>query len=216
MSTTEIAPPRNLGFDSAGLRMSPEEFDAVDAWDRQYRYELVDGVVVVNPLPSDAQADPNELLGFLLSSYRFNNPNGSLLNKTSQERYIRVRRGRRIADRVVWVGCKHRPVSDYDTPSIAIEFVSSGKRNRDRDYNEKSREYLDAGVEEYWIFDRFTRTMTVHRKSSSGIQSDVLKEDATFQCDLLPGFELSVKMILDEADAAAEAEEQKKRQENQA
>ncbi len=33
----------------AGMRMSPEEFDAVEEWDEDYNYELVEGVLVVVP-----------------------------------------------------------------------------------------------------------------------------------------------------------------------
>jgi len=38
----------------AGMRMSPEEFDAVEEWDEDPIYELVEGVpVVVAPVAGD-------------------------------------------------------------------------------------------------------------------------------------------------------------------
>lgn len=50
-----LAPPASdeliLGPDCNGLRMTLEEFDAVEDYDEDYMYELVNGVVVVNPLP---------------------------------------------------------------------------------------------------------------------------------------------------------------------
>lgn len=215
MSTIEIAGLRYIGPDSAGLRMTPEEFDAIDEFDANLCYELVDGVVVVNPPPSDAQADPNDILGYFLHHYRFTHVNGSVLSKTSTERYVRVRNGRRIADRLIWVGFESRPVSNYDTPTIAIEFVSPGKRNHERDYVAKSNEYLDAGVLEYWIFDRFTESMTIHRRSDSGVETTLLDRNAICRTGLLPGFEFPVAAVIDEANAAAEAELKKKQEEKQ-
>src|SRR5208337_602516 len=47
-------------------------------------------------------------------------------------------------------------------------FVSEGKRNRPRDYHEKRTEYLAAGVREYWINDRFARTLTACRSDKPG------------------------------------------------
>ena len=46
-------------------------------------------------------------------------------------------------------------------PAIVVEFVSKRHRDRVRDYEEKRRQYLAIGVQEYWIIDRFQRIMTV-------------------------------------------------------
>lgn len=221
MSTVSLPPPVtsteavSLSSDSAGLRMSPREFDAIEEFEEGYRFELVDGVVVVSPVPGDGQADPVDILGYLLNTYRFTHPEGSALSKTASERYVRVEDGRRLADRLVWVGFGRRPVSRYDTPTIAIEFVSAGKRNWTRDYETKRDEYAAAGVKEYWIFDRFARTMTIYTASDSGIDTAVLQEDETYRTELLPGFELPVKRILDEAQDAADAENQARLKEEQ-
>src|SRR5438105_4312342 len=59
-----------LGPELAGTLMTPEEFDAVEEYDEEYRYELIHGVLVVNPIPSEAEVDPNEELGHLLRSYQ--------------------------------------------------------------------------------------------------------------------------------------------------
>jgi hypothetical protein len=41
MSTVSQPQDLALGPDSAGLLMTPEEFDAVEEYDENYRYELV-------------------------------------------------------------------------------------------------------------------------------------------------------------------------------
>ena len=40
---------RRIGLESAGLPMTPAEFDAFENWDEDYRYELVHGVLIVTP-----------------------------------------------------------------------------------------------------------------------------------------------------------------------
>ena len=82
MSVTQVLSPPKLGPASAGVLMTPEEFDLVDEWDENYRYELIKGVLVVSPLPLEQEADPNELLGYLLRRYRDDHPQGSALDKT--------------------------------------------------------------------------------------------------------------------------------------
>ena len=78
MSTAEIPIQIALDANSNGLRFTPDEFDDVTEYDPNYRYELIDGVVVVNPIPSEAEADPNETLGVFLGIYRRQHPGGGV------------------------------------------------------------------------------------------------------------------------------------------
>lgn len=198
-----IASLPRLDFGSAGARMTPEEFDAVEDWDDSYTYELIGGVLVVSPIPSEAEASPNEQLGFLLRLYAETHPQGSSLDETLPERYIRTH-NRRRADRVICAGLGRRPDPKADIPTIAVEFVSPGKRNWLRDYIEKRDEYLAAGVMEYWVIDRFRRTMTVHSRTPTGPAEVVVPETGTYHTDLLPGFELPLARLLAAADRWAD------------
>ena len=47
MSIAPEMAPVVLTAGLAGILMTPEEFDAVEEWDEDYRYELVQGVLVV-------------------------------------------------------------------------------------------------------------------------------------------------------------------------
>ncbi|MGO9467146.1 MAG: hypothetical protein ACLQVF_23635 [Isosphaeraceae bacterium] len=62
---SQLSPPRKLklGLASAGMLMTPEEFDAVTRYDERYRYELIKEVLVVTRLPAEAESDPNDELG---------------------------------------------------------------------------------------------------------------------------------------------------------
>ncbi|MBI2480187.1 MAG: Uma2 family endonuclease [Planctomycetia bacterium] len=165
--------PLQLGPDANGMLISPDEFDSAEC-ERGWRYELIRGVLIVTPAPLEEERDPNEELGFLLR--------------------------RRRADRVIWTGLGRRPKRG-EVPAIVIEFVSSGKRSRTRDYVEKRNEYLRVGIQEYWIIDRFQRTMTVHLKRDAACETKLVHESETYATPLLPGFQLPLARLFALADA---------------
>ena len=188
MSTPEVESSLRLDGASNGMLLTPEEFDAVVDYDETYAYELIRGVVIVNPIPSEAESDPNEELGRLLRNYQESHASATL-DKTLSERYVRTPDSRRRADRVIWAGLGRVPDPRRDVPTIAVEFVSKRRRDQRRDYEEKRREYLAIGVAEYWIIDRFRRTMTIYRP---GLTEKVVRENGTYRTEVLPGFELEL------------------------
>jgi Uma2 family endonuclease len=204
MSTIPKQPKIVLGRESAGMLMTPEEFDAVTVYNKNYRYELIHGVLVVNPIPRQEETDPNEELGRWLRNYQEQHPQGSALDCTLAQQYVPTRTSRRLADRLIWTGLGRLPKPLHDLPSIAIEMVSKGKRNRQRDYVEKRREYLELGIAEYWIFDRFQRILTVVRNQPTGPEEIVIHAKETYRTPLLPGFELPLARLLAVADRWAQ------------
>jgi len=102
------------------------------------------------------------------------------------------------------LGALRRVAGTSDVPAVVIEFVASRARDRKRDYEEKRAEYAAIGVKEYWVIDRFRRTLTVCRGEEDLL---VVKEDQTYQTDLLPGFELPLADLFAVADRWGEAEE---------
>lgn len=192
-----LAPPSLVvGPKHAGTLMTPEEFDRIDDFEEGHCYELVHGVFVVAPIPLPEERDPNEELGSWLRAYRRDHPAGRALDRTLAEEHIATRTGRRLADRVIWAGLGRLPDPHQDVPTIAVEFVSAGKRDRQRDYEDKREEYREVGVQEYWIFDRFQRRLTVVRNAPDGPQEIVVPEDGTYTTPLLPGFELPLAPLL--------------------
>jgi Uma2 family endonuclease len=69
-----------------------------------------------------------------------------------------------------------------------------------RDYVEKCQEYRDLGILEYWVFDRFRRTLTVFRGTSQVPEELVVAENETYCTPLLPGFEVPLAKLLAVAD----------------
>lgn len=186
-----------LGPALAGTLMSPDEFDSAEAADEIFEYELIHGVLVVVPPPLEEERGPNEELAFLLRLYKMQHAQGSALDDTLSEQHIRASGNRRRANRVIWAGLGRAPNPATDIPAIVVEFVSEGKRNRSRDYIEKRQEYLASGIREYWIIDRFGRTMTVCRFDGPDV---VVGQDGTYRTPILPGFELPVARLLEVAD----------------
>jgi Uma2 family endonuclease len=167
----------------------------VEGW----RYELIKGVLVVSPIPLEAERDPNEELGYWLRAYKENHPEGSALDKTLAEQTVIVGENRRRVDRILWIGLGRVPTPE-DVASVLVEFVSEGKRSWRRDYVEKRDEYLALGVKEYWIIDRFERTLTVYTKQGKRIKKRVVGEAEIYTTPLLPGFQLPLARLLALAD----------------
>jgi Uma2 family endonuclease len=157
-------------------------------------------VLIVTPIPSEGEVDPNEELGHLLRKYQESHPQGNALNKTLPERHIFSPDSRRRADRVIWAGPGRCPDPRADTPTIVVEFVSKGRRNRQRDYIEKRREYEALGVQEYWVIDRFHRKLTVYGRHVSTTGERVVAEHEIYVTTLLPGFELPLARLFAAAD----------------
>ncbi|MGE3805192.1 MAG: Uma2 family endonuclease [Gemmataceae bacterium] len=200
MKTAEASSTIYLDRDWNGALLTPKEFDDIEEYDERYRYELIHGVVVVSPLPSNRESDPNQTLGHWLLTYQETHPKGGVIDKTLPQQYVRIPKSRRIADRVIWCGLGRMPESE-DLPTIVIEFVSRRRRDHERDYKVKKKEYMKLGIPEYWIIDRFRRTMTVVTKIAGKVHEKTVKEGEAYRPSRLPGFELPLKKLLAIADA---------------
>jgi len=202
MSTARVRRPNTarLGRLSNGMLMTPEEFDAATDFDELYCYELIHGVLIVSPPPGESERDPNGELEYLLRAYQSGHEAGSAVDKTLSEQYVHLSDSRRRADRVIWAGLGRIPDPKTDVPAIVVEFVSNRQRDRVRDYEEKRRQYLAVGVQEYWIIDRFRRIMTVFRGRPGEPAEQIIKENEVYRTTLLTGFEHPLARLLKLAD----------------
>jgi Uma2 family endonuclease len=197
-----------LGPRSAGLLLTPKEFDRARG-KRGWRYELINGVLVVSPYPSRKERHPNDQLGYWLRQYQESHPQSSSLDLTLPEEEIQIREERRRVDRAIWAGLGRDP-GETEPPTIAVEFVSEGKVNQERDYVVKRAEYREIGVREYWIIDRFRRTLTVYIFGGAQDQELVIPEGQKYQTPSLPGFELDVARLLAYADRWVKKKQKRK------
>jgi Uma2 family endonuclease len=194
--TIHMAP---LGPRDAGVPMSLDEFDAAD-FEEDFRYELIHGVLVVTPYPMEEERDANEELGCSLRTYRDSHAAGYAMDLTLPDHNLRTIGQNRRADRVIWAGLGRRPrtrgpAARRDVPAIVVEFPSARPADTRRDYEEKKIEYRDLGVKEYWIIDRFRRTMTLYSwRGMKWIRRTIAERDV-YRTPLLPGFELPLARL---------------------
>ena len=133
ISTLTIRPHWN------GAHLTPEDFDACDDWEPGHRYELINGVLIVTPPPSEGERGPNEDLGRWLLNH-FDSQDSPPYYYTLPEHTVVRDANRRRADRVIWAGLDRFPNVREDQPAIVVEFVSADRRDRIRDCETKRQE----------------------------------------------------------------------------
>ncbi len=143
--------------------------------------------------------DPNEELGRWLRNYQEDHPQGTSLDQTLPEETVNVGPHRRRVDRAIWAGLGRLP-AEGEAPTIAVEFVSEGQQNRQRDYETKRHEYRSIGVREYWIIDRFQREMTAYRFDGRKVTVKKVAARQSYTTPLLPGFKLPLSRLFKLAD----------------
>jgi Uma2 family endonuclease len=79
---------------------------------------------------------------------------------------------------------------------LAIEVVSEGKRNRERDLETKRREYAQAKIAEYWIVDPEEKRITVLGLDGSEYRVHGVFSPGTQAASVvLPGFTVDVAAV---------------------
>lgn len=195
--TTQVT----LGPQNDGQAMTLEEFG--DARGRAgYRYELSRGVVTVIEVPNEPHCDIVDEIRFLLDDYRRTHPDiiyrvlhgseGKIpIEEVESERHpdLLVYKQRRPAD------SSGRNVWSVWIPELVIEVVSPD--SADRDYNQKPEEYLQFGVQEYWIVDDAKRCMTIHQRSEEKWVTSTISPGEVHTTPLLPEFEFDLRAVFD-------------------
>lgn len=194
-----------IGLDSTGILMSASEYDAlsIEDCDEGYRYELIRGVLIVSPFSSESERAQITYLITQFGLYQSCNSQGKCLDSVLFEQELQIGDERRRCDLAIWTSLGRVPDARVDVPAIVVEFVSPGKAAWRRDYIEKREQYLAHGVKEYWVIDRFDRTMSVFKSVPQADTEIVVREKDVYRPELLPGFELALDKLLAVADQYA-------------
>jgi Uma2 family endonuclease len=183
--------------------MSLEEFDTAEVREG-YLYELGRGVIIVSDVPGKKHLAQVNALRRLLAGYDLANPGRIHTIAGGAECKILVPPldSERHPDIAVYFSAPPEGDDIWRSwiPHIVIEVVSPGSAYRD--YEEKPQEYLDFGVQEYWIFDADKAQVLAKRRSGARWADRVLTAADTIKTNLLPGLELNVAAVFEAAQKA--------------
>lgn len=84
----------------------------------------------------------------------------------------------------------------HAAPDLAVEVISPGWQNEQRDRDTKLKLYSRRGVREYWIVDWQARQVEVYRRSHAKlIHTTTLLHDDELTSPMLPGFACKVSSL---------------------
>ena len=184
------------------VRMSIDEYLSADL-PEGHRYELVGGVVMMAPIPDP----PHDLVVAALDAhfvlYRARRP--GVIGHISQRFGVVI--GNRGTVREPDLGL-YPPDSSPGragftwrtaTPMLVVEVVSPGQETRD--YDDKRRDYWEAGVGEYWIADPQRKTLTMLTRGRLDWAEQTLGVGETCRPAALPGLDISVAELFQDDNA---------------
>ena len=133
------------------------------------RYEVLAGELFVTPAPS---AFHQRIVAWLSAAITpFVVAHG--IGVVHQARSVMVVDGSELEpDLMVLPRAPFDAWENAPTPILVVEVISKSTRRRDRD--EKRRFYLEKGVAEYWVVDRYTRSVIRFRPSGQEAITTVL------------------------------------------
>jgi Uma2 family endonuclease len=107
-----------------------------------------------------------------------------------------------VAPDVVWIS-RERLTNARDAaghlhtaPELAVEVLSPGKANEQRDRQAKLKLYSRRGVQEYWIVDWMQKLVEVHRREQGALRlAATLYEQDALTSPLLPDFSCQVAKL---------------------
>lgn len=186
-----------IGPEDHGRRMSLDDFDRAIAREGRM-YELGKGVVEVSEVPSLEHLAQVEEIKTQLYRYKVSNPGliHSVASSNEAKILIAGTGSERHPDLSIYLG----PPPETDVwslwiPAIVIEVVSESSRRRD--YDEKPDEYLEFGVDEYWIIDAARKQMLVNVRWRGQRKPQTVRPPKKYPTRWLPGFSLDLKRVIE-------------------
>ena len=164
------------------------------------RYELVDGKLVLMP----PESDRNNLIAlYLLSEFLKLIPIKLIRHKDTEIVVTGNRTRVRMPDLLVLTeellttigGRRATITADMPSPALAVEVVSPGKANRDRDYRYKRSEYAARGIAEYWIVDPELNRVTVLSLVDGFYEEAVFEGDKPISSSIFKQLSLTAERI---------------------
>lgn len=149
-----------------------------------WRYQRLDGKLVVGPGPAAIEIEHSRPWRLLLAEYWGTRPDHVL--RVDTECWVSLQPD---TDRVGDIGVFLRKSRRDEAPALVFEVANPDRPCPPGDSAERKRaDYHRAGVLEYVIIDRFERRLTVLVASEEGYSETILTCADIYSTALLPGF----------------------------
>ncbi|QDU91673.1 hypothetical protein Pla175_51030 [Pirellulimonas nuda] len=162
--------------------------------------EFSDGKLEFLAMPTE---DHQDILLYLLDQLRAFVAAGDLGKVSFAGLRVRLRPGQVREPDIVFL-CKQnfdkRGARVWDAADLAVEIVSDDDQSRQRDYDQKLRDYAAAGVSEYWIVDPRDKKISVFvlpEGSNAYVEYGVFTPGQAASSKLLAGLLVDVQAALD-------------------
>jgi Uma2 family endonuclease len=184
----------------AARKFTLEEYLAYDDGE-ETRYELVNGELVEMP----PESKRNNLIAlYLLSEFLKLVPIQCICYKDTEILVVGSPTKVRIPDLLILteelvtaLGDKRATITqEMPAPALAVEVVSPGKVNEDRDYRYKRSEYAARGIPEYWIVDPEKSRLTVLTLIDGFYEEAVFQGSDQIVSTTFPALNLSADQVL--------------------
>lgn len=172
-----------------GLRMTTDEYEKLE--DDGFRYEVIDGVVVMAPSPGVDHQDVASEIERQLRNYLIDHPIG----RAMREMDVSLDNDLLYRPDLMFVSIRKlpkRPARVHVVPDMVLEVLSPGTKGLD--LTTKRRDYERYGVTEYWIADIPSRKITFLRLGAKGYTAIPVRGDK-FASKAIPGFTLDIALV---------------------
>jgi len=170
--------------------LSVEEFAALP--DDGMKHELNEGTLIVTPQPKPRHGDCQVRLGSALREFVVARNLGSVFTESGYRLTPHTVRGPDVS---FVRKSRLQNLDEYfdGAPDLAVEIVSPG--DDASDLREKIQQYLNAGTSVVWVVYPRSRQIEIHTPDKTIRTLGI--EDTLEARDLLPGFQLSVRAVLE-------------------
>ena len=197
MSPEEILNLEDESHSIAALKsiasMTEDEF--VEWCDEDIRAEYVDGKVIIMTPESVGDERVRWFIGTILGLFVEHHDLGEVFGPNLQ---IRLRpRLRRIPD-LLFISHERLHLLEEapfeGAPDLAMEIVSQDSKERDED--DKYKEYETCGIREYWIIAPLSKRIDVYHLSDRGEYEPLLPDaSSVYRSTVIPGFFVNPQWI---------------------
>jgi Uma2 family endonuclease len=190
-----------IGPADHGWRMSLADFEHAEVQEGRL-YELGRGVIVVSDVPHPRPLMQLNAIRRQLHAYDLQNLGqiqiiGSVSNCKILVADLESERHPDLAIYKTPLPSGEEDVWAVWIPEIVIEIVSPGSQQRD--YEEKREEYLQLGVQEYWIVDAERQEVLILRRVGGRWREKIIRPPETYRTRLLPGFVFACAPVFEAA-----------------